>query len=233
MSLGTDRKYVTLDDLMARSLAISDPVLFMQRYYPPVLIDEIQYAPQLLNYIKMYIEHNDKSGFICLTSSQPISKAKDVLKILGNQAKIIDLYGLTLSEISKNIFKSQFIPIYDELLLRSKNSEKRNLKEIFKLIWQGSMPALYSVDTYDWKTYYATYTQTIIQQEIMKVVQINDEMAFFHLLCAAASQTGRIVNYAELAKAVDISAPTAKQWVNALLSCRCCIYVTTLYTSWR
>lgn len=216
MTLGTERKYVTLDDLMERSLAISDPALFMQCYCPPVLIDEIQYAPELLNYIKNYIEYDDKNGSIWLTSSQPISTAKAVLNILGDQVGILNLYGLTINEISKNSYKSHFLPIYDNLLLRSGNTIKRNLNEIFKLIWQGSMPSSYNVDTYDWKTYYASYTKTIIQQEIMKVLQINDEMTFFHFLCAAAGQTGRIVNYAELAKAADISAPTAKQWVTAL-----------------
>lgn len=214
---GTERKYVTLDDPMVRSLALEDPALFLQRYNPPVLIDGIQCAPTLLNYIEAYIDlHNEKSS-IWLTSSQRFSFLEDFIEKLADRVGVVDLYGLSLNEINSRD-NSPFLPVYENLLHRSKNTKKSGLKEIYKTIWQGSMPAIYNNSNIEWQTYYASYMQQLLQYDIMKVLQVNDEMLFFRFLCAAASQTGSIVNYAELAKAAEISAPTAKQWVKTLES---------------
>lgn len=212
----TERIYVSLDDLMARNLALTDPALFLQRYNPPVLIDEIQYAPQLLNYIKNYVDHNDKNSNIWLTSSICFPVLDDVNKIFGDLVGFINLQGLSLNEINQTKNIGFFVPSYNSLILRAKTTTHYSLKEIYKIIWQGSMPALYNNYAIEWQDYYASYVQTLIHQDVMRILQINDEMVFFKFLCAAAAQSGRIVNYAELAKAAEISAPTAKQWVKTL-----------------
>ena len=208
--------YVSLDDLMVRNLALTDPALFLQRYNPQILIDEIQYAPQLLNYIKNYVDHNDINGNIWLTSSIRFPVINDVNRIFGDHVGVINLQGLSLNEINQTKDLGFFVPSYNSLALRAKTSTRYSLKEIYKIIWQGSMPAIYNNSDVEWRSYYASYVQTLIQQDVMKILQINDEMVFFKFLCAAAAQTGRIVNYAELAKAAEISAPTAKQWVKTL-----------------
>lgn len=211
-----ERTYVSLGDLMARNLALTDPALFLQRYNPPVLIDEIQYAPQLLNYIKNYVDHNDINGNIWLTSSIRIPVLDDVNRIFGDLVGIIDLQGLSLNEVNQTKDLGFFVPSYNSLTLRAKTTIRYSLKEIYKIIWQGCMPAIYNNSDVEWRAFYASYVQTLIHQDVMKILQINDEMVFFKFFCAAAAQTGRIVNYAELAKAAEISAPTAKQWVKTL-----------------
>ena len=211
-----ERTYVSLEDLMARNLALSDPALFLQRYNPPVLIDEIQYAPQLLSYIKSYVDHNDINGNIWLTSSIRFPVLDDVNRIFGDLVGIIDLQGLSINEVNQTKDLGIFVPSYNSLTLRAKTTTRYSLKEIYKIIWQGSMPAIYNNSDVEWQSYYASYVQTLIHLDVMRVLQINDEMVFFKFLCAAAAQTGRIVNYAELAKAAEISAPTAKQWVKTL-----------------
>ena len=211
-----ERTYVSLGDLMARNLALTDPALFLQRYNPPVLIDEIQYAPQLLNYIKNYVDHNDINGNIWLTSSIRIPVLDDVNRIFGDLVGIIDLQGLSLNEVNQTKDLGFFVPSYNSLTLRAKTTIRYSLKEIYKIIWQGCMPAIYNNSDVEWRAFYASYVQTLIHQDVMKILQINDEMVFFKFFCAAAAQTGRIVNYAELAKAAEISAPTAKQWAKTL-----------------
>lgn len=208
-----ERTCVSLDDLMVRSLALTDPGLFLQKYSLPILIEEIQYAPKLLNYIKNYVDLNDKAGNIWLTSSIRFSMPND---ILGNRVGVLDLYGLSLNEINQTKNLGYFLPTYNNLAARAKATIHYSLKEIYKIIWQGSMPAIYNNSNVEWQSYYASYAQTLIQQDVMRILQINDEMVFFRFLCAAAAQTGSIVNYAELAKAAEISAPTAKQWVKTL-----------------
>ena len=211
-----ERTYVSLGDLMARNLALTDPAFFLQRYKLPILIDEIQYAPQLLNCIKNYVDHNDIDGNIWLTSSIHFPVLDDVNRIFGDLVGVIDLQGLSLNEVNQTKDLGFFVPSYNSLTLRATTTIHYSLKEIYKIIWQGSMPALYNDSDIEWQSYYASYVQTLIQQDVMRILQINDEMVFFKFLCAAAAQTGRIVNYAELAKAAEISAPTAKQWVKTL-----------------
>lgn len=216
LAQGSGRTYVTLDDLAVRSLALSDPALFLQRYTPPLLMDEIQYAPQLLSYIKMYADNGAKNGDIWLTGSQRLPLMQGVTESLAGRVGIIDLQGLSANEINGTDNTEPFLPEVGVLFKCMNNAKKQSLKEIYKLIWQGSMPAMYNGGEQDWQSYYASYVQTFLQRDVMKLLQINDEMVFFRFLCAAAGQTGKMINYAELAKAVEISAPTAKQWIKTL-----------------
>ena len=216
LAQGSGRTYVTLDDLAVRSLALSDPALFLQRYTPPLLIDEIQYAPQLLNYIKIYADNGAHNGDIWLTGSQRLPLMQGVTESLAGRVGIIDLQGLSANEINGTDNTDLFLPEVGLLFNRMNNAKKQSLKEIYKLIWQGSMPAMYNGGEHDWQSYYASYVQTFLQRDVMKLLQINDEMVFFRFLCAAAGQTGKMINYAELAKAAEISAPTAKQWIKTL-----------------
>lgn len=216
LAQGSGRAYVTLDDLAVRSLALSDPALFLQRYTPPLLIDEIQYAPQLLSYIKMYADNGAQNGDIWLTGSQRLPLMQGVTESLAGRVGIIDLQGLSANEINGTDNTEPFLPEVGLLFNRMNNAKKQSLKEIYKLIWQGSMPAMYNGGEQDWQSYYASYVQTFLQRDVMKLLQINDEMVFFRFLCAAAGQTGKMINYAELAKAAEISAPTAKQWIKTL-----------------
>ncbi len=209
------RTYVTLDDLAVRSLALSDPALFLQRYTPPLLIDEIQYAPQLLSYIKIYADTKAQNGDIWLTGSQRLP-LQGVTESLAGRVGIIDLQGLTTNEINGTNNSEPFLLETDLLFNRMEYAKKQSLKEIYKLIWQGSMPAMYNGGEQDWQSYYASYVQTFLQRDVMKLLQINDEMVFFRFLCVAAGQTGKMINYAELAKAAEISAPTAKQWIKTV-----------------
>lgn len=216
LAQGSGRTYVTLDDLAVRSLALSDPALFLQRYMPPLLIDEIQYAPQLLSYIKIYADTKAQNGDIWLTGSQRLPLMHGVTESLAGRVGIIDLQGLSANEINGTDNTDPFLPEVGVLFNRMNHAKKQSLKEIYKLIWQGSMPAMYNGGEQDWQSYYASYVQTFLQRDVMKLLQINDEMVFFHFLCAAAGQTGKMINYAELAKAAEISAPTAKQWIKTL-----------------
>lgn len=216
LAQGSGRTYVTLDDLAVRSLALADPALFLQRYTPPLLIDEIQYAPQLLSYIKMYADNGAHNGDIWLTGSQRLPLMQGVTESLAGRVGIIDLQGLSANEINDTDNTEPFLPEEELLFNRMNHAKKQSLKEIYQLIWQGSMPAMYNGGEQDWQSYYSSYVQTFLQRDVMKLLQINDEMVFFRFLCAAAGQIGKIINYAELAKAAEISAPTAKQWIKTL-----------------
>ena len=97
--MGPERKYVTLDDPDVRYLAKKDPALFMQRYTPPVLIDEIQYATELLPYIKMSVDSSKRKGDFWITGSQVFRLMKNVSESLAGRVGIVNLLGLSDAEI--------------------------------------------------------------------------------------------------------------------------------------
>ncbi len=211
-----NRTYVSLDDPMIRELAIREPALFLQRYTPPLIIDEIQYAPELLSYIKLYVDTHKRKGDFWLTGSQMFHLMKGVSESLAGRVGIINMLGLSQSEI----LGREGVPYqtdYPSLLQKLKERSPQDLKAVFGRIFKGSMPALYEQEQ-DVELYYASYVNTYLQRDIRDLTQVGDEMAYMRFMVCCAARTSQIVNYSELAKDVGISAPTAKQWLSILVS---------------
>ena len=216
-SEGIERKYVTLDDPDARYLAKHDPALFLQRYSPPVLIDEIQYATELLPYIKMNIDRSKRKGDFWITGSQVFRLMRNVSESLAGRVGIVNLLGLSDAEI----YKEPSEPFQTEaghLMKRLSVKRKKDLNEIYRRIFKGSMPELYADENVDWEIYYSSYVDTYLQRDIRDLAQVADEMQFYNFMTIVAAQTSKPVVYEELASAAGISAPTAKKWLSILVS---------------
>lgn len=214
---GTERKYVTLDDPDARYLAKHDPALFLQRYSPPVLIDEIQYAVELFPYIKMSADRSKREGDFWLTGSQCFRLMKNVSESLAGRVGIVNLLGLSDAEIYQTPSRP-FTTDAECLMNRLSDSKPRGLNEIYKRIFKGSMPKLYADENIDWEIYYSSYVDTYLQRDIRDLAQVADEMQFYNFMTVAAAHTAKPVIYEELAGEAGISAPTAKKWLSVLVS---------------
>lgn len=215
--MGIERKYVTLDDPDVRYLAKKDPALFLQRYSPPVLIDEIQYATELLPYIKMSVDRSRQKGDYWLTGSQAFRLMKNVSESLAGRVCIVNLLGLSDAEIYQTP-SEPFSTDTDFLMKRISVAKPRGLNEIYQRIFKGSMPELYAEKTIDWDIYYRSYVDTYLQRDIRDLAQVTDEMQFYNFMTVVAAHTSRPVVYQELASAAGISAPTAKKWLSILVS---------------
>ena len=210
-----DRKYVDLTDPALRSMANEEPVLFLQRYAPPVLIDNIQYAPELVPVIKDYVLHSGKPGDFWLIAPKEYSEELGgIFAELGDKFACLELCGLSSAELDGRE-STPFIPDMQLLASRMQNPVPHSVVEIYERIWRGDKPAMYNEGA-DWQTFYAKLVQDILQRDIRKFIQLNDEMKFYRFLCAAASQTAKLLNYAVMAKETGISIPTAKQWLGIL-----------------
>lgn len=215
--LGIDRKYVTLDDPDVRYLAKHDPALFLQRYTPPVLIDEIQYATELLPYIKMSVDRSKKKGDFWITGSQAFRLMENVSESLAGRVGIINLLGLSDAEIYQTP-SEPFSTDPEYLMHRLSVTKPRELTEIYQRIFKGSMPALYADENIDWETYYRSYVDTYLQRDIRDLAQVADAMQFYNFMTIVAAHTSKPVIYEELANEAGISAPTAKKWLSILVS---------------
>ncbi len=212
-----DRKRVSLDNPTVRALAQKDPELFLQRYSPPVLIDEVQYAPELFPFIKILVDSRKQSGDFWLTGSQMFRTMKNVSESLAGRAGIIPIQGLSNSEIN-GFHPEAFSTDPEKLLPRLQYAKAMNVSEIFERIFRGSMPRLYENRRVRLSTYFESYLDTYISRDIRDLAQVGDETAFLKFVKIVAARTATNLNYDALATETGISGPTAKAWLSLLVS---------------
>lgn len=210
------RTYVSLDTLENRELAKNDPALFLQRFPAPVLIDEIQYAPELLPYIKAAVDAKNEPGMYWLTGSQQFHLMKNVSESLAGRVGILRLQGFSQSEKYLESNSLPFLPTPEYLNLRVSTAPKTDLKSVYEMIWKGSYPKLYNAENIYWDIYYESYLQTYIERDIRELSAVNNELDFLKFMRALAARTGQLLNYADLAADVGVSQPTAKAWLSVL-----------------
>ena len=211
-------QYVTLDDLDVRDLAQNDPGLFIQTYKTPLIIDEVQYAPQLFSYIKIAVDRERKNGMYWLTGSQKFHLMKGVTESLAGRVAIVDLLGFSNAEIESRENTKPFIPDVKWINMARKNIKKpKQLDAIYKQIWRGSFPKV-NVDKKELtrQIFYSSYIRTYLQRDVKDILKISDENAFYNFISAVAARTGNLLNYNDLARDVGIDNKTAKSWLSVL-----------------
>jgi predicted AAA+ superfamily ATPase len=214
-----NRSYVTLDDPLVLSLAKQDPALFMQRFPAPVIIDEIQYAPELLPYIKIEADKKRQSGLFWLTGSQQFHMMKGVSESLAGRVGITQLCGFSRRECAgQGLGTTPFLPLPDEVNKKIKTGGKLTLKELYRIIWRGSFPVMALNDKTDRDLFYSSYVQTYLQRDIRNLARVGDEMAFLRFLRTSAARSGQLLNLADLARDADVAPNTAKNWLSILVT---------------
>lgn len=202
--------YVTLDYPKLRALAKSDPELFLQQYQPPVIIDEFQYAPELLPYLKIKIDEDRKNGQYFLTGSQMFRMMKNVSESLAGRVGILSLYGLSRAEILGN----EEVPFLPSNKLFLKNAE--TITSVFDKIYRGSMPQMIIDPELTPEAFYGEYLQTYLERDIRDLMEIKNESKFLQFLACTAVRTGQELNLADIAKDVGIDRKTAESWLSLL-----------------
>ena len=212
-----ERRYVTLDDPLQLRLAREDPALFIQTWAPPVLIDEIQYAPELLPHIKMAVDRQRSvRGAYWLTGSQPFHLMQGVSESLAGRVAVLPLLGLSSREAQALPDAGPFLPGRDAALARQASGQRCDLAGLYAQIWRGSYPALVANPTMDRDLFYASYLQTYLQRDVRDLARVGDQTAFLRFLRAAAARTAQLLNIADLARDADVAPNTAKHWLSVL-----------------
>ncbi len=210
---GTDRTYVTLDDLTARGLAKNDPAMFFQTYKTPILIDEVQYAPELFPYIKMMADNNHKAGEFWLTGSQIFKLMRGVQESMAGRVALLNLSPLSQNEIYNKFENKHFELDFDVLLQKQKKIKNPNVIEMFGRIFRGSMPAIVSGIYKDINIFYSSYLSTYIERDVKEISGTIDSLSFMKFITSVACRTAQQVNYADIARDAEIDQVTAKKWL--------------------
>lgn len=214
-----ERRYVTLDDGNARRLAEKDPALFFETYGYPLLIDEFQRVPSILLEMKRIVDEKalageGNSGMYWLTGSQKFKMMRDVSESLAGRIAVFDMSGLSSAEIEGRE-GSVFYPSIDKLRERVRNYVPKNVHKLYEQIFRGGMPKLIA-ENLDRERFYADYINTYLERDIKDLALVGKLGEFYDFLVFMAARTSMELKYSEIANAIGISAPTAKEWVSIL-----------------
>lgn len=210
--------YVSLDDISKRKLANDDPTYFIESHGYPLIIDEIQYAPILMEVIesivnKRRLEQNNPYGLFILTGSQTYQLMKGVTQSLAGRASIIEMSTLSNNEINSRE-EVPFNPSYD--VIKNKKIHLKSSKEVFDMIYFGQFPELFNNKKISREKFYENYISTYIDRDVFDIINIKNKLTFHNFMEVIASYTGQELTYDNIAKVVGISVSTVKEWVSVL-----------------
>lgn len=224
-SISKDKlNYVTLDDMITRIQAKEDPELFLRTHEPPLVIDEFQYSPELLSYIKIEVDEarqnemfgtKKKTGTLYyLTGSQVFQTMKNISESLSGRIGIFDLFAFSDRELNK-LEEKVFIPKIEEL--KKKEPLKRlTTSKIFERIIKGSYPDVHYGNKIPVESYYSNYIRTYIERDIRDLINIKNENKFVKFISSMAARTGQEFNASEVGAEIGIDNKTADDWVSIL-----------------
>jgi predicted AAA+ superfamily ATPase len=211
-----NRGYVTLDDLEDRKLAQNDPALFLALHPMPLLIDEVQYAPQLFSYIKIAVDNGAEPGAFWMTGSQTFRLMELSQESLAGRVAILPMTALSQHEIYGAGTCEPLEISLESLSGRVATGKKTETAGIYERIWLGAMPGFISGKYPERNIFYASYLQSYIQRDISDMLERVDTLQFADFVRAAACRTGQMLNVHDIAGDIGVADSTAKRWLQLL-----------------
>lgn len=190
--------YVSMDNPDLRVLAIRDPGLFFQNHPPPLIIDEIQYTPELFSYIKIAIDSNRSKGRFILTGSQIFPLMANVGESLAGRIAVFTLLPFSMKELPG---------IRDSTL---------NLRELQKMALTGGFPGVALNRNINRRLWFSSYFQTYLERDVRQIRQIGDLTDFQRLLQLLAANNGQVLNLSIMSRELGVAVNTVKSWVSIL-----------------
>ncbi|MCJ7594729.1 MAG: ATP-binding protein [Desulfobacterales bacterium] len=206
-------RYVSLEPPDVRASAIEDPRGFLEMYPPPVIFDEVQYAPDLLPYVKEKIdEERDRCGQYLLTGSQNLLLMERVTESLAGRAAMLRLLPLSRREAEDR----PLAPLPWERERQGEAPAKRSSGNVWGDFLRGGYPELAAKPERDVNLWHASYVQTYLERDVRMLRQVGDLNQFQSFLRALAARSAQLLNLTDLARDLGISVNTAKAWVSVL-----------------
>ncbi len=186
---GADAAYASLDDPLTRDFARTDPKGFLARYDDCVILDEVQYVPELLTYLKIAIDADRRPGRFLLTGSQQFPVMRGVSESLAGRVAVLDLLPFSLAEFPGN--------------------------DLAAWLWRGGYPAC-ALDPAARDLWLKSYVQTYLERDVRELLELRDLAAFERFLMLCAARHGQLLNMAHLSRDAGVSQPTIKHWLKVL-----------------
>lgn len=213
-------QHITFDPIIDIGNARRDPELFLDHVKTPVILDEIQYAPELLSVIKRRVDDNKTPGQYWLTGSQNLNLIKNVSESLAGRAALQSLYPMTLSERydEASSWVSDYIANPDQFLKQQKIRLNASDETLASIVWKGGYPGLMSMADDIYPDALNSYFHTYIERDVRLLSEVSDLQEFTRFVQLVANLTAQEIQFSELGRDIGISPQTAQRWLNLLIS---------------
>ncbi|MBP7638121.1 MAG: ATP-binding protein [Opitutae bacterium] len=210
---------IVFDPVVDVGNARSDPELFLRNHPPPVVLDEIQYCPELVPSIKRRVDMDGRPGMFVLTGSQQWSVLKSVGESLAGRAVFLDLDGFSLAEMAEDIPSRAWLERYlDAPDAFAAETPRRHsaTRPLYECLWRGTLPAMDALPKSVAPDFFAGYLRTYVERDVRLMLEAGDWQQFGRFVQLAAALTAQEVNFSQLGREIGITPQTSKRWLAVL-----------------
>ena len=208
-----DYRYLSFDPPDIRTAAKEDPRGFLDMYPPPIILDEIQYVPELLSYIKERIDmHRERPGQYLLTGSQNLLLMEKITETLAGRTAILRLLPMSRREAEGR----PDLPLPWETAESQIIKKKNPTHAVWNDFLRGNYPELVANPERDINLWHSGYIQTYLERDVRSIRQVGDLTQFQAFLRRLASRSAQLLNLADLARDLGVALNTAKAWLSVL-----------------
>ncbi|MCI5829203.1 MAG: ATP-binding protein [Treponema sp.] len=207
--------YAVLDDYAELDMAKNDPAIFIKNHKIPLIIDEVQRAPELFLQLKYIVDQSADKGKIVLTGSQSYKLLKNASDSLAGRVCIVDMASLSMREKYGIDFNSPFLP--EQNYVDSRSSYLTKYDDLWKHIQRGSMPELFD-ESIEWESFYRSYVRTYLERDVAELINSKNLLKFNNFMKCLAARTGELVNSDAIARDVGVNVRTIQEWTSILES---------------
>ena len=215
-----DWECVVFDPVVDVGNARSDPELFLDNHPAPLVLDEIQYSPELVASLKRRVDQRREPGLYLLTGPQQWSVMKAISESLAGRAVFLDLEGFSLCELAGSIPHKSWLEHYlddPRGFVAGRHGERLALESsLYERLWRGWLPEVDSLPIDVAEDFFAAYLRTYVERDVRLVLQVDDWQQFGRFTQLAAALTAQEVNHSQLGREIGVTPQTAKRWLAAL-----------------
>lgn len=213
-------KHIVFDPVQDLYGARQDPDLFLNNFPSPIILDEVQFVPELLPALKRKVDQVDDMGQYILTGSQNLSILRNISESLAGRVGIIHLGGFTLYEYNEQL-NGDWLHLYlgGNNSFISRLQMLQNNQSLYETLWRGNLPGLLNKDNEVVPTYLSSYIQTYIERDVRLIESIKDLGQFDRFLGICSALTAQEINTAHLGREINMNHLTARRWLDILKYC--------------
>lgn len=216
---GTRATTVVFDPVVDVGNARADPEMFLSTQPSPLILDEIQYAPELVGVLKRKIDRERKPGQFLLTGSQQWHVLRSIAESLAGRAVFLDLEGFSLAELSSATTKAPWLCDWltsPEGFITTNRKRLPLSMNVYELIWRGCLPDATLLDLELVPDYHAAYFRTYLERDVRLLSEVSDWHHFSRFVRVAAAMTAQEINHSQLGRDIGVTPQTARRWFDLL-----------------
>jgi uncharacterized protein len=215
-----DWDYVVFDPSIDVENARSDPDLFLRNHSSPLILDEIQYAPEVVSAVKRHVdERGGVNAQFILTGSQQWQVIKSIAESLAGRAILLDMFGFSLAERCGKEESASWLEMWmkdQEAFLDSKHERLPLRENLYEILWRGDLPKAVLTKEEMVPDYYSSYRKTYAERDARMLADVSDWHQFGRFLQLAGALTAQEINYSQIGRDIGVTPQTAKRWLRVL-----------------